>query len=459
MIQCRINDVKCANHSIGREAQITIQNSMSKFQYADSYENQPYWWRAAPRPTIAQIDPPRKIDVAVIGSGYTGLNAALQVARAGRSTLVLEANQLGYGCSSRNGGQIGTSLKLSYQQLTKKYGRDTAIRIQREGHRALKFLKDLIISEGIDCDLEQNGRYLACHNKKAFAKLAKEFAELPSEIAFDHHMVPPSEQSGELASDLFAGGCVILAHGAVHPAKYHQGLLNLVFAAGAQVVDQCAVLSVERTGSGFKLRTQRGDVDARDVVLATNGYTGKQFRWQASRLVPIGSFQIATETLPPSTIAQLIPKERVVTDTRLIGNYFRLSPDRTRLILGGRVTFMEATSQTGIATLYRQMIEVFPQLAGVRIDNSWVGYVAYTVDIKPHLGQHDGIYYCMGYCGSGVTLSSYFGARLGQKLLGLSEGKTELDNIRFRRVPIIVRNKLSLSVATRLLRVAEQFSL
>ncbi len=424
--------------------------------FANDFQEWPYWWEAAPRQALTEFDLPREVDVAVIGSGYTGLNAALQTARGGRSTLVLEKDLTGYGCSSRNGGQVGTSFKPKYARLAKRFGEQTALMMVREGHQALDYLRNLIAEEQIDCDWNPSGRFIGVHSRQAYDRLSKECAATPKQIAFEYHMVPKAELSSEIGSELFHGGCVLPAHGGLHPGKYHLELLKRVTQSGAIVADRCAVETIERRNHSFRLHTKRGAVDASDIVLASNGYTDPSFTWHNQRILPIGSFQIATEMLSDHLSQTLIPKARVVSDTRLIGNYFRLSPDLKRMLFGGRVTFTEANSRAGAETLYKQMVTVYPQLAEVKVSYAWVGYVAYTTDISPHIGVQDNLHYAMGYCGSGITLSSYFGMKVGQKVLGNSEGTTALDDLSFRPWPKIIRTPMVLSGITRLARVAER---
>lgn len=389
----------------------------------------PYWHDAlGPAPEMS-VAPLAKVDVLVIGSGYTGLNAALVTARAGRSTMVLDAGDAGFGCSTRNGGQISTSVKPSLAKLTAKFGAAKARAIRDEGAQALNWIAEMISAEQIACDFRHSGRFHAAHTPAQYEMLVRDAARLGREEGIETFAVPRAEQRSELGSDSYFGGVVFTKHCALHPAKYHRGLLTRVLEAGAQVVPHCAALSIERTAQGFQVRSAKGNIQALDVILATNGYTGPLSPWLQRRVIPIGSYIIATEELPTALVDELFPTDRIASDTCKVLYYYRASPDRKRILFGGRVSARETdTAQSG-PMLYRNMLRIFPQLEGRAISHSWSGKVAYSFDELAHTGQNDGVHYALGYCGSGVSMASYLGMRTGQKVLGLTEGRTAFDDL------------------------------
>jgi len=403
--------------------------------FAPDYKDQPYWWDAVPRPQLPPATLPPRTDVLVIGSGYTGLSAALQTARGGRSTLVLDSEEAGWGCSSRNGGQISTSLKPSYDELSAKYGGERAHAILREGHTALAWIGDFVKAENIECQFERVGRFHAAHNSAQYETLARKLQKQPKGLEVDAHLVSRAEQRSELGTDTYHGGAVYTQHAALDPARFHQGLLDRASAAGSTVVSHCPATGIERDGDGFRVATPRGVVAARNVVVATNGYTGTITPWFRRRVIPIGSYIIATEMLPVDLMQRLMPRARVVSDTRKLVYYYRPSPDRRRILFGGRVAYKETDPKVSAPRLHAEMVRIFPELAATRISHSWVGFVAYTFDTMPHVGVQDGLHYAMGYCGSGVSLASYFGMRVGQQLLGLKEGRTAFDGLTFQTRP------------------------
>ena len=406
----------------------------------DDCKLSPYWWEQVPRPRLPDRALPKTVDVAVIGAGYTGLHAALQTARGGRTTIVFDAEDAGWGCSTRNGGQISTSIKPSFEQLARRHGSQRAFEILKEGQRSLDWIADFVRSEAIDCDFGQVGRFHAAHNAAQYEALAGRIATQPKGLEVDAFMLTRAQQRSELGSDAYWGGVVYTRHCSVNPARYHQGLLERVLSAGAQLAPNCAVTGIEKQGALFRISTPRGSVVARDVVIATNGYTGGLTPWLQRRVIPIGSYMIATEPLPEGMMDSLIPNNRIVSDTRRVVYYYRASPDRRRILFGGRVSYHETDPRVSGPKLHADMVQIFPQLRDTRVSHSWCGFVAYTFDELMHLGKRDGLHYAMGYCGAGVGTSSYFGMRLGQQVLGLPEGRTALDGLPFETRPFYTGN-------------------
>lgn len=396
----------------------------------------PYWWDHVPRPQLPERDLPAEADVVVVGSGYTGLHAALQTARAGRHTVVIDAENAGWGCSTRNGGQVSTSVKPSFDLLARRHGAERARAIVREGQRSLSWLGEFIAAERIDCDYGVVGRFHAAHNAVQFERLVRAAASQPAGLEMPVRVVPRERQREELGTDAYWGGVVHLQHASVDPARYHQGLLQLVQAAGAAVHARCPVTRLQRDGQHLRVGTARGELRARDVVVATNGYTGALTPWLQRRVIPIGSYVIATEPLPEALMQRLMPGNRIVSDTRKVVFYYRPSPDRRRILFGGRVSVNETDPRLSGPLLHADLAALFPELREVRISHSWCGFVAYSFDELMHLGRHDGIHYAMGYCGSGVGMGSYLGMRIGQQVLGRPEGRTAFDDLAFQTRPL-----------------------
>ncbi len=408
--------------------------------FAADYRDRSYWWDDAPRPAPSTETPPARVDVLVIGSGYTGLMAARETARGGRSTLVIDAQDAGFGCSSRNGGQVSTSIKPDLATLSGRYNQEIGFGIRKEGMNALDCVADLIESEKLDCDWRRVGRFHAAHNPRQYEALVALSKSQPKGLEVPTEVVPAAEQRREIGSDYYHGGIVYPQHASLHPGKYHLELMRIAKAAGVQVIDHCPATNIARDGSGFTVTTAKGKITARDVVVATNGYTRPLTPWQRRRVIPIGSYIIATEPWPKEKMLALIPRDRALSDTRKLVFYYRLSPDQTRILFGGRVAYMENNPRVSAPRLHDWMTRIFPQLKPAKVTHSWMGYVAYTFDTLPHIGKQDGLHYAMGYCGSGISLATYFGMRIGQQVLGRAEGRTPLDNIPFPTRPLYSGN-------------------
>jgi glycine/D-amino acid oxidase-like deaminating enzyme len=432
---------------------------MNDSLFTTDARNEPYWWMSVPRPVLPRLPLPVECDVAVIGSGYTGLAAALELARNGRHVVVLDAEDAGWGCSTRNGGQVSTSVKPTFAELSARHGAEVAFGIRREGLNALEWIGEFIAHERIDCDFARVGRFHAAHSARAYEALTRTVAHQPPGLEVEVHAVPRAEQHREVGTDRYFGGLVYPSHASLHPAKFHQGLLLKAQQAGVTLAARCSVSAIGREQQRFRLHTSRGPISAREVIVASNGYTGAPTPWLRRRIIPIGSYIIATEPLPQQLARRLIPNNRVLTDTRKVVFYYRLSEDGRRLLFGGRVAAREMDSAASAPRLHWEMSRLFPELAASRISHSWGGFVAYTFDALPHLGRHtDGIHYCMGYCGSGVSLAPYFGTRLAQQILGKAEGRTALDGLAFQTRPLYWGNPWFLPAVVAYYRMRDRFS-
>ncbi|QIE47126.1 FAD-binding oxidoreductase [Pseudohalocynthiibacter aestuariivivens] len=427
--------------------------------FTDDFKDQPYWWDAAAPEDARSSELPKTVDVLVIGSGYTGLHAALRTARAGRSTLVLEAEALGHGASSRNGGQVSTSIKPDFAALKRRYGEDTARGIIHDAQASLNYFQDFIAEEGIDCHLRVPGRFHGAHTAGQYDKLAAYVASMGDGIDTEAFMVPRADQHAELGTDAYYGGIVFPKHASVHPALYHKGLRDVVRKAGAQMVSHCRVTAIDRQAPGFRVRTERGEVMAKRVIVATNGYTTGLTPWQQRRVIPIGSYIIATEELPKAQMDRLIPTNRVLSDTRKLVVYYRPSPDRKRILFGGRVSLKEMNPTITGPRLKSMLVALFPELETVKISYSWSGYVGYTFDTLMHCGQDDGLYYAMGYCGSGVGMASYLGMKIGLQAADDPAGETAFGRIPFPTRPFYTGNPWFLAPSIMVYRFRDRFGI
>jgi len=389
-------------------------------------------WHEGVRVAIEPTPLPAHVDVLIIGAGYTGLSAARETAAAGFSTLVLEAGALGAGCSGRNGGQVAHSIKPTFETMRRRHGAELAFAIAREGFAAMEYLRALALEERLDFDWRQQGCFYGAHSRRHYERLLREIEHQPPGLEQRIRPVARADQHAEIATDFYHGGCVYEDDASVQPMKLLVALLERARASGAQVQEHCAALDMHRARRGFEVLTPRGRLTARRVLIATNGYSGTLSPWHRRRVIPIGSYQIATEPLGTEVVRQLIPQARNIVDTRRVVIYFRPSVDGERIVFGGRAALAERDPLACVPCLQAMLGRILPPLAAARITHAWVGWVAYTFDTMPHLGHHDDLYYCMGYCGQGVPTAPHFGRRIGQQMAGqVQQGRTPLDGLPF----------------------------
>jgi glycine/D-amino acid oxidase-like deaminating enzyme len=317
---------------------------------------------------------------------------------------------------------------------------------------------DFVAAEKIDCAFRVCGRFHAAHNPAQYEALARQVQAQPEGLKVEAHVVPRAEQRSELGTDAYFGGVVYAQHASVDPGLFHQGMLDRAREASATIIPHCPAIDIRREGAGFLVETPKGTVAAANVVIATNGYTGRMSPWLQRRVIPIGSYIIATEPLRRDVMARLMPKDRIVSDTRKVVYYYRASPDGQRILFGGRISPNETDPRNSGPLLHAELVRLFPELAGTRISHSWCGFIAYTFDELAHVGQHDGLFYAMGYCGSGVGMAGYLGMRIGQQVLGRQQGETAFDGLKFPTRPFYRGNPWFLSPAIRYYRWRDRVS-
>ncbi|HXQ30605.1 MAG TPA: FAD-binding oxidoreductase [Steroidobacteraceae bacterium] len=403
---------------------------------APDYAATSFWAEDAEFPRGSEAWLPASADVVVVGAGYTGLAAARETALAGKSTVVLDAGPIGGGCSSRNGGQVGFSVRPEFADLARRHGEGVATGIYREGLEAVAELRALAHTAGFDCDWRGVGCFYGAHTPRHFEVLRRAADSQPAGLEQQIRVVPRAAQAEEIGSSFYHGGLVYPDDAAIHPLKLLNALYGRASSAGAVAYADCPVLALERSRDGFAVRTPHGTLRAGQVLIATNGYTGPVSPWHRRRVVPIGSYIIATEPLDPALVTRLIPHGRNLVDTRHVVVYVRPSPDGRRILFGGRAAAREPDVTRCVPRLKAMMTEVFPELARVRISRAWMGFVAFTFDSLPHLGSRDGLFHCMGYCGSGITLSTYYGRKIGRQIAGAAGGETALDGLPFTTRPL-----------------------
>jgi len=397
---------------------------------------QPYWWdRAAPQP-LPPVELRPRYDVAIVGSGYTGLRAALELARAGRSVVVLDREDPGFGASRRNAGYLGRVLKHPVDKLMKKHGAAEGIAYYRELGEAFTGVMQFIADEKIDCHLARPGRFYAANSAKHLAALEAELEGLRRHLGYGYEMVPKDRVQSEFASEAYVGGALIPDLGSLHPGLYHKGLLERTLAAGVVVAGRTEALSIARHPGDdrVEVKTARGIVLARDAIVATNGYTPAALPWHARRVIPFMAYMAATEELGERARAT-IPNNRTVLDTNTNIDFFRLAPDSPRLLFGGATGSGMTDTQAIARKLHAILARVLPQHAGVRLSHLWTGYCASTFDMMPHVGGRDGIWHGLGYNFAGVPMGTHFGLKLAQMIQGKAEGKSAFAGDAFPTFP------------------------
>jgi len=402
-----------------------------------------YWLTTAQMPGEENTITPfaAKVDVAIIGGGYTGLSAALTLAKQGVNVAVLEAETIGWGASSRNGGMALTGLKLPMREVMKRYGRGMAWQLFRCSLDSVRAVEQIVQEENIDCGFSRYGHLLTANKHRHYDALKDEVEFMAKEFNHIVRVIPPNELRDEIGSNLYHGALVDEVSGGLNPAQYVAGLARAAEKAGATLHARARVNKLERREKRFVLETDRGSLRAEAVFVGTSGYTGPVTKRLRRKIIPIGSFIIATEKLPDQLAHELNPKNRMIFDYRHYLNYFRLWDNR--MIFGGRAAFFPETKNTiqrSADILRREMIGVYPQLKDVRVEYVWGGTLDFAFDMMTHVGEMDGIYYSLGYAGHGVAMATYLGKTVAEAMLKGNIEEHPFAQLKFPGAPLGLYN-------------------
>lgn len=367
-----------------------------------------------------QVSPgiPDKIDVAIVGSGYTGLAAARVLANANISVAVLDKHTIGWGASSRNGGMATPGLKQDIYKIYKKYGIEYAREFWKASVDAIDLLENIIEEDQIECDWSRNGHIALACKQSHYNKFPEYSDWIKRELGHDKTIVPKEDIKTEIGSEFYFGGLSDEISAGLQPSKFLNGLARSVSELGVYLCEGCSVESIISSGSSYEVVTTLGSIKAKDVIIATNGYTDTLVPELKPKIFPVGSYIIVSEPLSKVLQEKLSPKGRMFYDSKWFINYFRLTPDG-RMLWGGRndlSTDLDLNESARI--LSKQVRKVFPELEDVKFTHTWTGKLGITFDLMPHIGQVNGIHYAFGYGGHGLSIATYLGTEMGLLLSG-----------------------------------------
>ncbi|MHB1217096.1 MAG: NAD(P)/FAD-dependent oxidoreductase [Alphaproteobacteria bacterium] len=400
----------------------------------------PYWWEGLPPPSAEHPAPSGHADVAVIGGGFTGLSAALTLARAGRAAVVFDADEIGHGASSRNAGAVTRMLHTGFAHMAERMERAWFGALTKEAADAFETVRDLVEREKIDCGWRMGGRFLAAASSAHARSLRIEMDFMRNFSGVECSWLDAADQAREYGTRRGAGGVVVNGTAVLHPGRYAHGLAARVTMAGGSLAPRCRVLSVARDGGGFILTHARGKTKVRDVVVATNGYADALAPHFQRRVLPVQATMMATEPVAPELLKRAIPNGRMVIDSRRAWRYLRASPDGTRLLFGSLSGYRDDDMRRMARRLHAEMTDTFDGFADVKISHCWSGMLGLSFDRIPHLGVHDGMHYALAMNGTGVPMGTHLGRKIALRLLGSPEGRTAYDELPFPTRPTNTRN-------------------
>ncbi len=372
---------------------------------------------ANPAPERPELTGDQQIDVCIVGAGYTGLSTSLYLAEKGYKVAIVEGARVGWGASGRNGGQIVNGLNASLQTIKKRYGQDTATFVAGLVQEGGEIIRERISTYDIKCDLKEKNIFTGLTDAH-MGELEERMKLWASYGLKNQEMLDKNQLRKHVNSDLYAGGLIDHSGGHMHPLNLALGEAAAFEQNGGTIYEMSPVIDVDHSAAQPIVRTAKGSMTCKTLVLCGNAYLGHVVPTLTSRVMPVSTQVMATEPLGEARARELIPTDACVEDIRYILDYYRLSGDK-RMLFGGGTVYGGADPSDIKAKLQRNMDKVFPQLKGVKIDYAWSGNFALSFSRVPQMGRIDGnTYFAHGYSGHGVTGSHTFGRILAEAIHG-----------------------------------------
>ena len=402
----------------------------------DDFKSTSVWLEGVARPQIDFTPLPGKADIAVVGSGYTGLAAALEMKRLGANPIIIDTGAAGCGTSTRNTGVL-MPFPFSYRHFSSLFGKtltDELIKLYVDAYHQCIYT---IESQGYQCDLDRRGQLRPAHSRAALDDLEQEYEMISRHLDTEIRFLDREQLEEEIPGQrLWVGARLNPQLQSLNGAKLHACLLRHAIEQEIPVHEKTRVLDIEQAAGSVVVRTTRGDVTADQALVATNAHTGKPFTDVSARLLCLTATLIATERLEPSEITRMLPQLRACVDTRKGFIAFRPTADGTRLVLGkaGSGGVFGSVSAAALRRGYRVLLNVFPALRGVRLEYGWTARVAVTADNIPHLHSAGGVNYALGYNGWGIAMGMYLGTHAARRMLATGAEPLIFEEAGFNRV-------------------------
>ncbi|WP_149301182.1 NAD(P)/FAD-dependent oxidoreductase [Aureimonas fodinaquatilis] len=390
-------------------------------------------------PALPTLQRRVQTDAVIIGAGFTGLNAAWELSQRGVSCVVLEASDLGWGASGRNGGMAVLRYKKPWSTLSSSLGEEKARRLYKLIHEAVDTLEENVQTLQLECGFQRCGHITAATNAKATQTLQKDIEWLSSSVQDNSpRMLSADEMREHTGSSIYTGSYLDKRSAGVHPLDYSRQFGQALLAKGVEIYGGSAATSLTSEGDWIRVDTPGGSVQARKVLICNNAYPGtlEQSNALIRRVLPMTVAVIATAPLPDDLSPAILPNGELVTDMRNLVNYYRRTPDGG-LLFGGRGSFTGTDSPKFFNLLHSQLGETFPQLRDIEIRHHWTGHIAMTLDHFPHMGAlGNKVFYALGYGGRGVALSNLLGKHLARLALGEKNEMVTMSDDHFEPIPL-----------------------